>query len=80
MEKLFDAKWWDYSGWKFNLNGRICLAGLVVFGAMSVLMIEVIIPSLFRMTDLLPDIAVIVLAVVLAVVMAADTGLYGGEL
>ena len=66
MEKLFDAKWWDYSGWKFNLNGRICLAGLVVFGAMSVLMIEVIHPFVVRMTDLLPDIAVIVL--------------YGGEL
>ena len=73
MEKLFDAKWWDYSGWKFNLNGRICLAGLVVFGAMSVRMIEVINPFVVRMTDLLPDIAVIVLAVVLAVVMAADT-------
>ena len=25
MEKLFHARWWDYSEKKFNLNGRICL-------------------------------------------------------
>ncbi len=73
MEKLFHAKWWDYSGWKFNLNGRICLAGLLVFGAMSVLMIKVVHPFVTRITDGLPDVAVIVLAAVLAVVMAADT-------
>ena len=25
MEKLFHARWWDYSDKKFNLQGRICL-------------------------------------------------------
>ena len=25
------AKWWDYSGYLFNLNGRICLEGALVF-------------------------------------------------
>ena len=25
MEKLFHARWWDYSHFRFNLNGRICL-------------------------------------------------------
>ena len=24
MEKIFHARWWDYSTKKFNLNGRIC--------------------------------------------------------
>ena len=24
-------KWWDYSGYFLNLNGRICLEGLLVF-------------------------------------------------
>lgn len=27
MEALFHARWWDYSDYKFNLNGRICLLG-----------------------------------------------------
>ena len=25
-------KWWDYSGYFLNLNGRICAEGLLVFG------------------------------------------------
>lgn len=24
MEKLFHARWWDYSDKKWNINGRIC--------------------------------------------------------
>ena len=29
MEKLFHARWWDYSKRKFNINGRVCLLGAV---------------------------------------------------
>ena len=25
-------KWWDYSGYLLNLNGRVCAEGLIVFG------------------------------------------------
>lgn len=25
MEKMFNARWWDYSTRKFNINGRVCL-------------------------------------------------------
>ncbi len=35
MEKLFHARWWDYSDSPMNLNGRICLSGFLVFGAFS---------------------------------------------
>ncbi|MFQ9798876.1 MAG: putative ABC transporter permease [Clostridia bacterium] len=35
MEKLFHARWWDYEDWRFNLHGRVCLAGVAAFGAMS---------------------------------------------
>ena len=38
LEKLFHARWWDYTPRKFNIRGRICLAGFVVFGAFAVLM------------------------------------------
>lgn len=36
MEKLFHARWWDYSKMRFNLNGRICLEGFFIFGFFSV--------------------------------------------
>lgn len=32
MEISTGLKWWDYSGYFLNLNGRICAEGLMVFG------------------------------------------------
>ena len=39
MEKFFHARWWDYSKKKFNINGRICLENLFLFGIASILII-----------------------------------------
>lgn len=38
MELLFDAKWWDYSKQKWNLNGRICLLNSTLFGILCVIL------------------------------------------
>ena len=32
LETYKGMKWWDYTGYFLNINGRICLEGLVVFG------------------------------------------------
>lgn len=40
MEKLFHARWWDYSKRFLNINGRVCLLGFCAFGVMSVLVVE----------------------------------------
>ena len=32
LEVTRGVKWWDYSGYFLNLDGRICLEGLIVFG------------------------------------------------
>lgn len=29
MEKLFHARWWDYSQKRFNINGRVCASNLL---------------------------------------------------
>ena len=31
LERIFHNRWWDYSNMKYNLNGRICLLGILVF-------------------------------------------------
>ena len=36
LETLFHTKWWDYTGYFLNVNGRICLEGLFVFGLAGV--------------------------------------------
>lgn len=46
LEVLFHTKWWDYSQRKFNLHGRICLAGAVTFGVMGTLICHFVHPPL----------------------------------
>lgn len=48
MEKIFHARWWDYSDNKFNINGRICLETLIPFGFLACLMMYVINPFIYR--------------------------------
>lgn len=44
MEKLFHAKWWDYSEHKFNINGRVCLLNSFLFGIMCLVLMYVVHP------------------------------------
>ena len=45
LEVLHDgAKWWDYTGYYLNLNGRICAEGLLVFGIGGMAFVYVLAP------------------------------------
>lgn len=35
MEKIFRARWWDYTKEPFNINGRVCLKNSILFGIMG---------------------------------------------
>lgn len=72
MEKLFSARWWDYSKRKFNINGRVCLLGAVVFGAFSTVLILLIHPAVVRFTDMIPRFAMHIICAVLLVVLISD--------
>lgn len=48
MEKLFKARWWDYSSNKFNLNGRICLGNLVLFGLGGIILFYIANPFIMK--------------------------------
>lgn len=37
-------KWWDYSEYFLNLNGRVCAEGLLVFGAGGIIVVYVLAP------------------------------------
>ena len=47
MEKIFKARWWDYSEKKFNINGRICLETMIPFGIAGVLAVKFVNPYFF---------------------------------
>ncbi len=40
------VRWWDYSGYFLNLNGRICAEGLLVFGIGGMVFVYVAAPLL----------------------------------
>ena len=72
MEKLFHVRWWDYSDRPFNLNGRICLEALIVFGIGGTLVTLIFSPALYHILSSLPDVALYALALILVVALLAD--------
>lgn len=73
MEKLFHMRWWDYSRYRFQLNGRICLLNSTLFGVASVVLCHGVGPVVSGWVLGLFDAgAALPLAAVLAVVYAAD--------
>ena len=72
MEKLFHARWWDYSNVFCNINGRICLPATLAFGASGILIIKCLLPlfdSFWAGTSFVID---EILALLLAILLGMD--------
>ncbi|MBP1754475.1 MAG: putative rane protein [Firmicutes bacterium] len=54
MEMIFHTRWWDYSKFKLNLNGRVCLLVSLFWGALAVLMLRVLHPVVHDLITGLP--------------------------
>ena len=54
MEKIFNARWWDYSNKKININGRICLDTMIPFGILGVLVVYFINPFINKLLLKIP--------------------------
>lgn len=54
LEKLWGVRWWDYSGYFANLNGRICLLGAAAFGTGALLAIYLLIPWFEKIYEKIP--------------------------
>lgn len=54
MEKIFKARWWDYSTRSFNVNGRICLLNSISFGILGIILIAYIYPFIQTIVSKIP--------------------------
>lgn len=73
MELLFNARWWDYSDKKFNINGRVYLTGAIAFGTFSLTLLKAVHPAVAAYTETIqPDVRSIV-ALVLFTALLSDT-------
>lgn len=72
MEKIFKTRWWDYSNKKFNINGRICLSNLIVFGIMGLAMFYLINPFLINILNKIDPILLKCVVSILMVLFVID--------
>ena len=54
MEKMFGARWWDYSNKKFNYKGYICPEIFILWGLGCVIVVRIVHPMVERVVDLIP--------------------------
>ena len=72
MEKIFKARWWDYSQRKFNINGRICLETLIPFGIAGTFIIYIANPFFLKYIEMIPVMAMHIITGILLTLYSID--------
>lgn len=72
LEKVFKARWWDYSKMKFNINGRVLLINSLGFGFFGLILIYYFNPFLFNMFDKINPTFFAVISIILFIIFLTD--------
>ena len=73
METLSGGmRWWDYSGYFLNLNGRICAEGLLLFGVAGTIVVYVLAPLVDNLVQRIDGKAGRTVCLAVSVVFVAD--------
>lgn len=72
MEKIFKARWWDYSYTKYNLNGRVCVKTTVAFGLLGVILIEFLNPFFVSIITSLSENILTILSIIVFILFMTD--------
>lgn len=68
------TRWWDYTGYLLNLNGRICAEGLLVFGLGGMAVVYLLAPGIDSALRRVPRKILLPVCLALVVVFTADLG------
>lgn len=72
MEKMFSARWWDYSNRKFNVNGRICLTNAFIFGILGIILVYLVNPLFKEILTKINNNTLTLLGVILIILFLSD--------
>lgn len=72
LETFHNAKWWDYTGYFLNINGRVCLEGLIIFGLGGAVVTYFIGPILNELFDKIKPKISIIICIVLITLYSID--------
>ena len=73
MEKLFKARWWDYSKERFNLNGRICGKNALLFGIGGIIVIYIAHPIINRILLSINKNLLLIITIIALIIYITDT-------
>lgn len=74
MELIFQVKYWDYHEHRFQFQGRICLQSSLAWGALSLLLTQVIHPHIAPQIFSIPYPTTTFLALLFSILFAIDLG------
>ncbi len=72
MEKLFHARWWDYSNHKFQINGRVSLTTSLGFCALGVILVYILNPFFLRIIKNIPPIVFTIIMIIVLLIFITD--------
>lgn len=72
MEKLFHARWWDYTDQLFNINGRITLINTVLFGLLGLFLVYFIHPFVDSLLMGISHSTLILIAIITSIIFIFD--------
>ncbi len=72
LEKIFKARWWDYSDRKFNIEGRVCLFNAFLFGLGGIAFVYILNPLVTTIINILPHLAFRIVSIILLIIFLTD--------
>ncbi len=75
LEKRFHARWWDYSEFPLNINGRVCLIFTICFGFAGIIVTQIIIPTIVQALSYIPDNIIALFALIFMFIFGMDMAL-----
>lgn len=71
-ECIFHVKWWDYSHYPLNINGRVCIIFSIFWGILTICLNKVINPTVDKIVSKIPKKTLHVITVILIIFIAID--------
>lgn len=72
LERLFSIKLWDYSTYKYNINGRVCLKNSTFFALMGLAVVYLIGPKISELIYSIPILYVRIASIILLALFSID--------
>ena len=72
LEKVFNARWWDYSKEKFNLNGRICAKTMIPFGIIGTIFLCIVQPRVQVIINYFNPMILSITSLILGILFISD--------